>query len=156
MGGRVEIASVKGVGAALSFRLPLAIVLSRIAVVKGGGGLYGVPLDAVVELARVPRAAVTPVRAGRAFTLREHAIALVSLDALVGAPLATEAEELRVMIVRCGADLVGVAIDGVVEQIEAVVQPMRGLLAGLRGFSGTTLRGDGSVLLVLNVEELIG
>ncbi len=33
---------------------------------------------------------------------------------------------------------------------------LEGVLAGLTGFAGTALMGDGSVLMILNPKELIG
>jgi two-component system chemotaxis sensor kinase CheA len=39
--------------------------------------------------------------------------------------------------------------------MEVIVKPMEGILAGLRGFAGTTLLGDGRVLLILDLRELV-
>jgi two-component system, chemotaxis family, sensor kinase CheA len=36
-----------------------------------------------------------------------------------------------------------------------MLKPMDGLLAGMRGVAGTTLMGDGRVLIVLDVGELL-
>jgi two-component system chemotaxis sensor kinase CheA len=36
-----------------------------------------------------------------------------------------------------------------------VLKPLDGMLAGMRGYSGSALLGDGRVLLVLNLKELL-
>ena len=46
-------------------------------------------------------------------------------------------------------------VDGFRERMEVIVRPLDGVLAGLSGFSGTALLGDGRVLLVLNLPDLI-
>jgi two-component system chemotaxis sensor kinase CheA len=59
------------------------------------------------------------------------------------------------MVVRVGGDRVGVVVDGFRERLEAVVKPLSGILEGLSGFSGATLLGDGQVLLILDLKELL-
>ena len=46
-------------------------------------------------------------------------------------------------------------IDAIRDRVEVVLKPMQGLLAGARGYAGTTLLGDGQVLLVLDVKEIM-
>jgi two-component system chemotaxis sensor kinase CheA len=53
-------------------------------------------------------------------------------------------------------DLVGLAVDGFAERMDVLMRPMTGLLAGMPGITGTTLLGDGSVLMILDIPELIG
>jgi two-component system chemotaxis sensor kinase CheA len=58
------------------------------------------------------------------------------------------------LIIRAGEDQIGVAVDAIAERAETLTRPLSGLLQGVAGISGTTLLGDGRVLLVLNLEEL--
>ncbi len=46
-------------------------------------------------------------------------------------------------------------IDAIRDRLEVVLKPMQGLLAGARGYAGTTLLGNGQVLLVLDVKEIM-
>jgi two-component system chemotaxis sensor kinase CheA len=41
------------------------------------------------------------------------------------------------------------------DPLEVILKPMQGLLAGTPGYVGTTLLGDGRVLLVLNLNEMV-
>ena len=45
-------------------------------------------------------------------------------------------------------------VDRVGERMDVMLKPFDGLLAGMRGIAGSTLLGDGSVLLVLDLGEL--
>jgi two-component system chemotaxis sensor kinase CheA len=54
-----------------------------------------------------------------------------------------------------GGDLVGLAVERLGDPIDAMLKPMDGLLSGMRGVAGTTLLGDGRVLIVLDVQELL-
>jgi two-component system chemotaxis sensor kinase CheA len=55
-----------------------------------------------------------------------------------------------------GDELVGLAVDGFAERMDVLMRPMDGILAGMPGVMGTTLLGDGSVLMILDIPELIG
>ena len=59
-----------------------------------------------------------------------------------------------VLVVEVAQGLVGLVVDAFHEGIEAVVKPLTGLMATLPYVSGTTLLGDGQVLLVLDLEDL--
>jgi two-component system chemotaxis sensor kinase CheA len=60
------------------------------------------------------------------------------------------------MLVATGSELSGVAVTGFEERMDVILRPMTGILAGMPGFAGTTLRGDGTVLIVLDLAALIG
>jgi two-component system chemotaxis sensor kinase CheA len=44
----------------------------------------------------------------------------------------------------------------VAERFDVLLRPLQGLLSGLPGVLGTALLGDGNVLMVLNLPELVG
>jgi two-component system chemotaxis sensor kinase CheA len=59
------------------------------------------------------------------------------------------------MVVRIGRGRVGLVVDGFRERLEAIVKPLEGILEGMPGFSGTALLGDGRVLLILDLQEIL-
>ena len=48
-----------------------------------------------------------------------------------------------------------IEVDAIRDRMEVVLKPMQGLLASARGYVGTTLMGDGAVLLVLDLKEIV-
>jgi two-component system chemotaxis sensor kinase CheA len=157
LGGSVGIASTSGRGTTLRLAVPLAVAVTTVIVVRVGAERFGVPLEAVVETARVARERVVPVRDGAAFVLRERTIPLLRLADLLDCPGSGVAgEDAKVLVIASGEQQIGVAVDGFGERIDVVLRPLSGLLSGLRGAHGTALLGDGSVLLVLDLAELAG
>ena len=175
LGGRVTLASEPGRGATVRLDLPLSVVLTRVLVVSCDGEFYGVPVAAVVETARVNVGHVVPIRAGRAVILRDRPVPLLSLKRLLSrGELSSNGErldngellgddhvvqampELRVLVLRIGAERVALAVDTILEPRDLTLRPLTGLLSGMRGVSGTAVLGNGQVLLVLDVGELIG
>lgn len=47
-------------------------------------------------------------------------------------------------------------VDRLGERLEVMLKPLEGLLSGMPGIAGSTMLGDGSVLLVLDLGELLG
>ena len=63
-------------------------------------------------------------------------------------------EETKVLVINAGKDRIGIEVDHVGERLDVVMRPMTGLLAGMPGVLGTSLLGDGRVLLILDLAEL--
>ncbi|SDN06673.1 two-component system, chemotaxis family, sensor kinase CheA [Methylobacterium phyllostachyos] len=156
-GGDVWLASRLGQGSCVTVQLPLTMAVTRIVTVEASGQQYGVAMDAVAETVKVPRGQIHRIKQRETFVLRDAVIPLVRLaDSLGLAPAAgAPPDEEAVMVARVGRERVGIVVDGFRERMEVIVRPLDGLLAGLVGFSGTALLGDGRVLLVLNLPDLI-
>jgi two-component system chemotaxis sensor kinase CheA len=74
---------------------------------------------------------------------------------ITAAPLANEDDEFAVLVVRLGDESVGLLVDNFRETVDIILKPMTGLLGNISAYSGSALMGDGSVLLVLNIKELL-
>lgn len=156
LGGKVTLSGEPGRGTTVRFVLPMTMVLGKLMVVSCGGERYGVALDSVVETVRITADRLVAVRSGQAFQFRDQVVPLVILQDLVGAGVRrARAAAERVVIARAGGELVGFAVDAIVARIDAAVRPLDGLLAGAPGVAGSTLMPDGSVLLVLDLAELL-
>lgn len=155
LGGRIEIAGTAGNGTSVRFHLPIAMLLTKVMIVACGTERYGLALDGVVETARVASEHIHAVRDGRAFLLRDRPVPLVALGSLVGDGARQARSAERVVVAQAGGELVGFAVDAIVDRMDAVVRPMTGLLANAPGVMGTTLLADGTVLMVLDPGELL-
>ncbi|HAS52101.1 MAG TPA: hypothetical protein DCS21_10320, partial [Gammaproteobacteria bacterium] len=69
-------------------------------------------------------------------------------------PVASDAA-LAILVVRVHGENVGIVVDDFREGMEVILKPMEGVLGSLRQYAGTALLGDGSVMLVINLKELI-
>ncbi len=143
-------------GTSFVLKLPVSFSMTQLMVVQVGDERYGIPISDVIETQKLPASAVQSVRAGKAFVLRNRTIPLLHLGELLQSQLpSAHSNDLKVLIVQAGEDQIGVAVDAIAERAETLTRPLAGLLQGLPGISGTTLLGDGKVLLVLNMEELV-
>ncbi|MBX9740653.1 MAG: chemotaxis protein CheW, partial [Beijerinckiaceae bacterium] len=156
LGGTVEIGSRIGRGTEVAMRLPLSFAMTQLLVLSVAGERYGVPLADVAETVRLNRKDILPVRENQAFLLRDRVVPLLSLVSLLGLPENREAApDVTVLVLALGQGRVGVTVDAIAERVEMVTKPLEGLLSGAPGIAGTTVLGDGQVLLVLDMAELI-
>jgi len=63
--------------------------------------------------------------------------------------------QVSVLVTRSGGSEVGLVVDAFHEGAEVIVKPLDGVLSASRQFCGTALLGDGTVLLVLDVSEVL-
>ncbi|WP_216856404.1 chemotaxis protein CheA [Acidisphaera sp. S103] len=156
LGGSVGVESRMGQGTTVRFVLPFTLLITRIITVQAGGQMFGIPLDCVIETVQIGKGQIMPVGAAHAFALRKQIVPLFDLAAVAGIERGRpSAAETVVVVIAMGGDLVGLAVDRLGERIDAMLKPMDGLLSGTAGIAGTTLLGDGRVLIVLDVEELL-
>ena len=155
LGGRVTVSSSPGRGLAVRFVLPFTVMMSRLMSVHAGGQVFGLPLEAVQETVRIDRGLISFVGAGRAFVLRNRTIPVVDLAGALGLGQADElSTEATIVVVMVAGQPTGLEVDRLGERIDVMLKPMEGLLAGMPGVAGTTLMGDGRVLIVLDPEGL--
>jgi two-component system chemotaxis sensor kinase CheA len=159
LGGQVTLSSRLGQGTRIRLALPAAVVLTGIVTVDCGGERYGVAMDAVVETLRLPPERVVPIRAGRAFTLRDRVVPIFSLAELLGMMAAPEDTpkqgDLKLLVFGHGETVSAVSVDGFSDRQSLLLRPMDGLLSGMRGIAGTALLGTGQILMVLDLAELV-
>lgn len=153
LSGTVRLSSEPGRGTTATLILPTQFALTRIIIVDVAGEQYGIPMDVIVETARVPASAIVAVRSGEAFVHRNRTIPVLRLGNLVGRPAQQRSEEL-VLIVDYASLAIGLVVDRVGERFETVLRPPIGLLKVVPGIAGTTVLGDGRVVMVLDPEAL--
>jgi two-component system chemotaxis sensor kinase CheA len=156
LGGRVTVESRAGEGTTVRFLLPFTVMMSRLMTVEAGGQMFGIPMEAVMETVRAPRDGISRVGAAYAFVLRDRTIPLIDLSAVLGqARTSARDGDASVVIAMAGGHIGGLEVDRLGEPMDVMLKPMEGLLAGTPGVAGTTLLGDGRVLIVLDLPSLL-
>jgi two-component system, chemotaxis family, sensor kinase CheA len=156
VGGRVSIDSRPGHGTTVRLSLPFSVMMTNVMTVEANGQMFGIPLDVVVETVRVGRDAIAGVGAARALVLRDRTVPVFELAGLLGVSCESSAGNEAIIVVTAFAGQLGaIEVDRIGGRMEVMLAPLEGLLAGMPGLAGTTLLGDGRVLLVLDIGDLL-
>jgi len=156
VGGHVEASSAPGKGTTVRFTLPFSVMMTRVMTVEAGGQTFGVPLDAVIETIRVPKEAIFAVGTAHAIVFRDRTIPLVRLAQALGTSMPLGGgDAVPIVIASADGEICALQVDKIGERMEVMLKPLDGLLAGLPSIAGSTLLGDGSVLLILDLAELL-
>ncbi|MGF3021763.1 chemotaxis protein CheA [Methylobacterium aquaticum] len=155
LGGACTVESRPQQGTTIRLSLPRAQALARLLLVGLGPDLYGLPMEAVDELARVPRERIHDHGPGPVTVLRGRTVPVLSLADLLDLPREAASAEARLAVLRLGDARAAIEVDRFAGRLDGLVRPLPGL-AALPGLAGTTLADDGRVLLVLDPDTLVG
>jgi two-component system chemotaxis sensor kinase CheA len=156
LGGTARLVSRPGLGTSVVLRLPFSVMMTRVMTVEAGGQVLGLPLDHVVETASVPRDQISAIGKSHAFVLRNRTIPLVNLARTLGQPESgAPSPEAKIVIVSVDGQLGGLEVQRLGDRLDVMLKPMDGILQGMPGVAGTSLLGDGTVLVVLDLQDLL-
>ena len=165
IGGTIDLKSVPGAGTTFTIKIPLTLAIVSALIVEAGGERFAIPQISVVELVRAqkgPAAATTRPARRRpvierindtpVLRLRDRLLPLVNLNDLLalGANRRTTTAAPTSSSPRSAPALLGIIVDRVFDTEEIVVKPVAPILRHVTMFSGNTILGDGSVIMILD------
>ncbi len=158
IGGTIDVRSKRGGGTSFIVRIPLTLAIISALIVGAAGERFAIPQLAVTELVQVgtdPSAEhrIEVINGAPLLRLRQRLLPVVVLkDLLRLAADGTETAHTRhfVVVARVGTQDFGIMVDRVFDTEEIVVKPVAPVLRSLPMFSGNTILGDGSVIMILD------
>lgn len=160
IGGTIDFKSVAGKGSSFSIKIPLTLAIVSALIVECAAERFAIPQISVVELVkasptsehRVEMINDTPV-----LRLRNRLLPLVSLRRTL--KLGDEDIQANgnafIVVVQVGSSNLGVIVDRVFDTEEIVVKPVAPILRSIDAFSGNTILGDGSVIMILDLNAIV-
>lgn len=158
IGGAVELTSVEGQGTRFTIRIPLTLSIIAGLVVECCGERFAMPQASIIELVSANGTAgrrIEQINGAEVLRLRDRLLPLVSLQTLLGLePPEGPRGEACIVVARVGAFTFGVIVDRVFDTEEIVVKPTASILRHLKLYSGATILGDGSVIMILDFKGM--
>lgn len=158
IGGVIEFSSKEGVGSRFIIKIPLTLAIVSALIVECGGERFAMPQSSVIELVRISaksQKGVEMINGHPVYRLRDRLLPLVALNEMLGLDPKVESEtgegnERYVVVAQVGSFVFGIIVDRVFDTEEIVVKPASRTLRHISLFSGTTILGDGSVIMILD------
>lgn len=156
IGGTVDLTSQVGKGSVFKIKIPLTLAIVSALIVASSGERFAIPQLSVLELVKTTADGpnrIETVQGTRVMRLRDRLLPLVSLRTLLRLDEDTTEEsacETFVVVMQVGTYSFGLLVDKVFDTEEIVVKPVAPVLRDLTVFSGNTILGDGSVIMILD------
>jgi two-component system chemotaxis sensor kinase CheA len=160
IGGTVDLKSVPGKGTTFTIKIPLTLAIVSTLIVESAGDRFAIPQLSVVELVRAQQNSehrIERIRDTPVLRLRNKLLPLVHLSKLLAittiggeAKAPVSEEDGFIVVMQVGPQTFGVVVDAVFHTEEIVVKPMSSMLRHITMFSGNTILGDGSVIMIVD------
>jgi len=161
LGGNVLIKSEVGKGTKVLLELPLTLAIIQALLIEINKGIYAIPMASVNRIVDILPKDLKSIKNEDVINLYDEVIPIIRnlyntsvIDN--GSGEQGEKESLSVVIIERGSNKVGLVVDDVLSQQEIVIKSLGMSFGEVKGFSGATILGDGSVALILDIAGIFG
>jgi len=154
VGGTLELDSAPGAGSRVTFRLPLTVAVQPVLLVGVGEEVLGLPIAKVHGAAHVAMSGLDRSRGAPVLAYDGELVPVHELTRLLGFPGGSR-DERAVVVAEGDAGRIGLAVDALLGQHEAVLKPLGEPLDAVQGLSAVTVLGNGRPVFILDVPRLV-
>ena len=160
-GAVLAVDSHVGVGSRFTIKLPLTLAIIRGLLVKVAAGVYAAPLASVQETLHIQEKQIHVVNHREVIIQRGMTLPLIRLQKLFYEELDDREMDIPssnawryVVVVGALEHQVGLVVDSLLGEQEIVIKSLGKFIGDIKGISGATILGDGSIALILDVNGL--
>lgn len=155
--GIIDIDSEVGVGTKIDIKLPLTLAIIQGLLVKVLGETIILPLSSVVEVVKIPRSEIYYVNKTECIKLRNRVLPLINIENLLyhKDTIQKNPEKQFVVVIGLAEKRYGIKVDELVGQKEIVIKSLGKYLGNIEGIAGSTIMGDGTVVMIADIAEII-
>ncbi|EMO40810.1 P2 response regulator binding domain protein [Leptospira noguchii serovar Autumnalis str. ZUN142] len=153
--GKIIINSVQGQGTSfvLSFPQALAIIPSILVLMEEE--VYAFPLSEVNETIKIHNDQITTLEGNEIINLRGEVLPIYRLNRIIGLQDKTDRDEFPVVIVQYKGRKIGFMVDELVGKHETVIKSLEKNFRNIRGLTGASIMGDGTIIMVLDIPGIV-
>ncbi len=155
MNGSLELDSDQGQGSRVTIKLPLTVAIIQALMVEVECATFAIPLASVVEAVKVTKEDIKTVNGQAVLNLRERILPLLDLIETFHIPRGSTNVDCYVVVVKIGEQQFGVVVNRLRAQEEVVIKSLGEFLSNVKGVAGATITGDGKVVLILDMGDLV-
>jgi two-component system, chemotaxis family, sensor kinase CheA len=155
IGGTVELKSTRRAGTTFSIKIPLTLAIVSALIVGASGERFAIPQLSVLELVRAGGAhRIEWIKETPVLRLRKELLPLIYLNDILHLD-ESKPDHGFVVVMQVGNQVFGLIVDGLFHTEEIVIKPMSSKLRYIGAFSGTTILGDGAVIMIIDPNGVV-
>ncbi|MBT4286199.1 MAG: chemotaxis protein CheA [Deltaproteobacteria bacterium] len=152
--GTVDVISQPGKGTTITLKLPLTLAIIDGLLVKIGPENFILPLAAVKECIELTRQDVEDAHGRHVINVRGQIVPYIRLkDQFKIKSKKLDIEQ--VVITEIGNYQIGFVVDSVIDQHQTVIKNLSKVYKNIDGISGATIMADGTVSLIIDINNLL-
>ncbi len=156
VGGTVRAISQPGKGTSFHFQLPLTLSVVRTLLVEISGEPYAFPLSRIDQIVNINKSEIAVTENRQYFTMDQKNIGLIPAHQILELPpSASTSDTLWVVIISDQSNTYGLVVDRCLGERELVVRPLDSRLGKVQDISAAALMCDGSLVLIVDVSDLV-
>ncbi|AKV06921.1 chemotaxis protein CheA [Pseudomonas fluorescens NCIMB 11764] len=154
--GAVVLEQAAGEGSRFHLEVPLTLSVVRSLVVEVGDEAYAFPLAHIERMCDLEPADIVQVEGRQHFWYEGRHVGLVAASQLLQRPANQNSHQtLKVVVIRERDAIYGVAVERFIGERTLVVLPLDERLGKVQDISAGALLDDGSVVLIVDVEDML-
>ncbi len=153
--GSLEVESTPGQGTAFTMKFPTSLAIQSAMMVRAGGDLFAIPTVMVESIGRLDNFKHTTVAGQPAVVVQNDSYPLTMLSQLLSLPVNAVNDKAQLLFVNTGGYRVALVVDEIRGKLDVVMKNLGPHLRSVRGIAGGTVMGNGRVVLVLELLELL-
>ena len=159
--GRVDVVSTPGKGTTFTMTLPLAVTSSRSLLVNAAGEVFLIPFNHIERILSVRAEEIATLNGQDVIHINDYSVTVVPLAELLGLSPTDASDKVRekgsvsIVVVSVAERRMGLMVDDLAGEQDVVIKGLGSQLSRVGGIAGGAVMGDGGVVLVLNVSDLM-
>jgi two-component system, chemotaxis family, sensor kinase CheA len=154
--GHVEIESRENQGTRISIKIPLTLAIIQTLLIRSSSHVFAIPLTAVREIIQVAPHEITTIEGFEVIKFRDETIPVLRINEIFKLKHPVEPRNLKFLVLAsAGPKSVGFLVEELIGEQDVVIKPLADHVFKSRGLAGSTILGDGTIALVLDVMEAI-
>lgn len=155
--GTIQVNSRKGVGTSFIIRLPLTLAIIQGLLIRSVGSKFVIPINSVIDSHRILKEEIKLIEGREVLKIREELIYILRLNRIFGLPTAEKKGNSYEYMVIVGNEerKMGLIVDSLLGEEDVVIKPLKDKYSKTFGMAGATILGDGSVSLIIDVQQLL-
>ncbi|MFO7873891.1 MAG: response regulator, partial [Bacteroidales bacterium] len=158
LGGNIDVKSELGKGTVFTITLPQTLSTFRGVLVKAAENLFLIPTHTVLKAVLITPEEIDTIESKQIIRLNDENVGMVSLSDVLGIPKrhTTRKRSIRHgLIFQHAQKKLALLVDDLLGEHEGVVKRLGAQLKQVKNISGASLLGDGKVVPVLNMPEVL-